>query len=241
MITRIPKKESTPTVIIPLKYLLLGASVVGSFTCILAICIAIGLGKKKFWPLLQVSQYAATYPAVYFFRFGLNMSGFFLLIVGVQLCRQANILHLPKILKPPKLIGIACMCCGLGLCGLSTVSCNENSDVHLSFAFIFFASALALQVINFIRMIRDKYTQLLGFKYCALCLFCYLAALVLMGLVAYDFVPLKKYWISIGEFISVFEILAFVMWYAENFQNYELYSVQPLDHRFERQSEKDIL
>ena len=63
--------------------------IIGGLACVSAIFISAVITKKApLWPLLDISQYAAIYPAVYFFRAGMTLCGGALAAVGVSIIFQ---------------------------------------------------------------------------------------------------------------------------------------------------------
>ena len=114
--------------------LLRGAALLLVAAWILSFVLTVMLGKEPAWPLRTISQYAAHYPAIYFFR-GLGTA-------TAVLLAEAGLLLRHRGARWPLLLVPAAAC----LAGAACVSCTEaeSNDVHTTFAicaFILLASA----------------------------------------------------------------------------------------------------
>jgi hypothetical protein len=88
--------------------------------------VSSALKQEHWWPLANISQYAAHYPSVYFFRAASTASG--------VLVAQAGLRLRPHGMRWWPVLPLAGVC----LVGVAVVSCEEDNKVHLGFAFMLF-------------------------------------------------------------------------------------------------------
>lgn len=99
-----------------------GAALLLAGSWALVVTISVARRQEPLWPLHNISQYAAQYPSIYFFRAAGTAAG--------VLLSQAALA-----LRPRARWALMLMPAGLCFAGASCVSCKEDNNVHLTFAF----------------------------------------------------------------------------------------------------------
>ena len=183
-----------------------------AFSSLLSLAISVAKKQQPLWPLMNISQYAAPYPSIYFFRVGTSISGFLLMLCSVSFWQHRKHPASTSLgLAPITIMGF--FLSGLGLVGAGLISCFENNDVHTTLAMLMFVSEASIQFGNVFchrypeassasRMWRAFGTVFL------------LMALVTTVLMASHAVPKVDYLISILEWTATGEILMWCWWYA---------------------------
>jgi hypothetical protein len=98
-----------------------------------AFAVSVVSGQEKAWPLRNISQYAAHYPAIYFFRTGV--------IGGALLIAQAGWILNERRRRWPLLL----LPFGLCMSQAAAISCVENNTIHSGFAIAGFAVSGAIE------------------------------------------------------------------------------------------------
>jgi hypothetical protein len=93
----------------------------------LVFTITVARAQQPAWPLKNISQYAACFPSVYFFRSGM-------LLCATALCAAGFALR-PSF---PARVWVLLPVASAGLAGACTVSCAEDNAFHTACAFTFF-------------------------------------------------------------------------------------------------------
>ena len=112
--------------------LLRASALLISASWLLVFVVSVARRQEPAWPLRNISQYAAHYPSIYFFRAGLVTAAVFLV--------QAGAAVLPRVRWLPVLLWL--MAVGAG--GAAVVSCDEDNAVHSAFALALFLGAILL-------------------------------------------------------------------------------------------------
>ena len=115
--------------------------------------LAVSLGQQTAWPLMNISQYAAQYPGVYFFRTGTTMCAAAMLLIAYTFWRDSRGHPFPEVKGaslqaggreqrvhlrskgPGPWAAFWFLLSGIGLAGAGIVSCYENNSVHTSSRF----------------------------------------------------------------------------------------------------------
>ena len=178
-------------------------------TCLLVFVLAVSAKQQTAWPLMNISQYAATYPAIYFFRIGTSVSA--VLLLG---CTSSFYHHrTPLQLGPFTLLVWIIAGVGLGASGL--ISCTENNGVHTSFALSMFVANTMIQSGRSLCWKEEtekpwtRYSSLLvaGAVYLWMCL-------IVTALMATKVLPKVGYVVSLLEWTGTCEIMVWMWWYA---------------------------
>ena len=192
-------------------------SVVMCFSSILSLAIAVSLSLQPLWPLKNISQYAATSPAIYFFRMGTLVSGVLLVGCACSFYQQRH--ALTKIgMGPCTIFGF--FVAGIGLGGAGLISCVENNGVHTTLAFSMFIAQTCIQFgqIEWHACCHTDpdtgATWSLGAVFRAVGAVYLCGCLIVTVLMATAVVPKVDYVISLLEWTGTGELLLWNWWYG---------------------------
>ena len=185
-----------------------------AISSLISLIISVSLNQQPLWPLRNISQYAAPYPSIYFFRIGTSISGILLIACAITFYQQRTNYKVRRVgMGPFTILGF--LLSGVGLMGAGLISCVENNDVHTSFAMVMFISEACVQFGNVFCHSYDGnkncttsfILRVIGVVYLTV-------SLLLTILMASHVVDKIPYVISILEWSSTSEIIIWCWWFA---------------------------
>jgi hypothetical protein len=214
----LPTKRPPPplTIAINTSTTLRGVCFLMALSSLLSLAISVAKKQQPLWPLMNISQYAAPYPSIYFFRTGTSLSGFLLVLCSISFWQHRKNPASASIgLGPMTIVGF--FLSGLGLVGAGLISCFENNDVHTTLAMLMFVSEASIQFGN---VFCHRYPEAASTGWTASRLCRAFGTVYLIGclfttvLMASHAVAKVDYVISILEWTATGEILMWCWWYA---------------------------
>ena len=193
-----------------------------SFSSLLGLIISVANKQEPLWPLMNISQYAANYPAIYFFRIGTSISA--ILLIGIshtffkerQLTRISSAASISTTSAINSKIGawtiLGFLVAGIGLGGAGLISCFENNDVHTSLAFAMFIAMACIQTGQITKSCASSRGSLLRCVSCMYLWFCLLMTI----LMASHVVEKVDYLISILEWTATIQICIWAFWFSDS-------------------------
>jgi len=191
------------------------------FGSVLSFILSVANKQETAWPLMNISQYAANYPAIYFFRIATSISAVLLLGVARSLYQNLDYFdsfdlggdELLEESNPKVHVGywtiFGFFVAGIGLGGAGLISCHENNNIHTSLALAMFFSQASIQTGQF-----RSWSMSIGPCIRALGTMYLWVSLVVTALMSTHTVTKVAYVISLLEWTATLEICAWCWWWS---------------------------